>query len=74
MNHNAGHQTSNSEHISILYTTVHMARHILDAESVNFETAREGEEPKQRDIDTTPVVVGFASLTSTPHVLPSVRP
>jgi len=35
-----------------------MARYILDTESVNFKTAREGGgNPKQRDIDTTPAVV-----------------
>lgn len=36
-----------------------MAWYILDAESANFETAREWEKPKQRDIDTTSAVVGL---------------
>jgi len=74
INHNVGDQISNSESISVLYATVHMTRYILDAESANFETLREGGgKPKQRGIDTTSVVGGSAPPTSTPDALPSVR-
>ena len=42
MNRNVGYQISNSERILVLYAAVNMVRYILDAESANSETPREG--------------------------------
>ena len=73
MSHNVGHWISNSKRTPVLYTALHISQHVLEVDSANYETAREGGgELKQRDIDTISVMVGLCSdicLTC----LPSVR-
>ena len=54
MNRNVGHQISNSESISVLYAAVHMVQYILDAESANSETLREGAGSRNKAISIQP--------------------
>jgi len=73
MSYNVGHRISNSKRISVLYTTLHISQHILEVESANYETAREGGgELKQRDIDAVSIMVGLRSDIYL-ACLPSIR-